>query len=181
MAISSAYSSALAVGDWSGQPGNTVPIMGPASSDVLSLDYGLMAGFHRPVKKLTYSAAGITVGSSLSGALCYYDGPAATAGSGFIFTLPDPQPGLWFEFAGIGTAGTSEVTLFGVASATGAMLVAGDSGGADGVALSATTVDSFLRIEFVGISTANYIVTQKLCGSSLMVSTAAYIGVAASS
>jgi hypothetical protein len=181
MAISSAYSSALAVGDWSGQPGNTVPIMGPSSTDVLSLDYGFMAGFHRPVHEMVYDAAGNTIGSSLSGALIYYDGPSASAGVGFVITLPDPQPGLWFEFAGLGTAGTSEATLFYAASATGVMLVAGDSGGADGVALSATTVDSFLRLEFVGISTANYIVTQKLCGSSLMVSTAAYIGIAASS
>lgn len=180
MSISSAVSSALEIG-FSGQPGNIVPQVGPASSDVLSLGYGLMAGFHRPIHEVVYSSGGNSIGSSLSGALCYYDGPAATGGQGWRFSLPDPQPGLWFEFAGIGTPNCSVVTRFNAASATGVMYIAGDSGGADGVALSATTVDKFLRIEFIGISTSKYIVSQKLCGSSLMVSTAAYIGIAVSS
>jgi len=118
----------------------------------------------------------------MSGALITYSGAAPTAtGVGYIFNLPDPQPGLWFEFAGIGVTGCSEVTLFHALTATGCMLVAGDSGGADGVGLSATTVDPFIRLEFVGVSTSHYVVTQKLCGSSIMVSTAAYIGIAVSS
>jgi len=180
MAISSAYPNTL-TGAYSGQPGNIVPQTGPASSDVLSLDYGLMAGFHRPVAHCTHVTAGITIGSSLSGALITYVGAPTATGAGFVFNLPDPQPGLWFEFAGIGVIGASEVTLWHTASATGCFLVAGDSGGADGVALSATTVDPFIRLEFIGISTSKYVVTQKLSGSSLMVSTAAYIGIAASS
>ena len=180
MAISSAFSTAI-TDAWSGQPGNIVPQVGPAATDLIALDYGLMAGFHRPVVHCTHVTAGITIGSSLSGALITYVGAPTATGVGFVFNLPDPQPGLWFEFAGIGVIGASEVTLFHAASATGCFLVAGDSGGADGVGLSATTVDPFLRLEFIGISTSHYVVTQKLSGSSLMVSTAAYIGIAVSS
>ena len=181
MSISSAYSSAVD-SSASGQPGNALPLNMPGSSDVKFLDYGLMAGFHRPVNRITYSSAGNTIGSSMSGSFIYYDGPAATAGAAFAFTLPDPQPGLWFEITSLGAVGCSAVTTFNAASATGCFYIAGDSGGADGVAYSATTVDQLCRLEFIGFSTAGYIVNHKLTGaSSGLVSTAAYIGPAASS
>ncbi len=159
MPISSAFSSAVD-SSASGQPGNALPLTMPGgSSDVKVLDYGLMAGFHRPVNLIPYSSLAITIGSSLSGSLLYYDGPAATAGSGFVFTLPDPQPGLWFTFRGVGTCGCSAVTLWGAASATGCFIIGGDSGGVDGVTLNATTNDEMLSIEFIGISTADYVVS----------------------
>jgi hypothetical protein len=157
MAISSAYSSALETG-WSGQPGNTVPMTMPASTDVVSLEYGLYASFHRPVHLITYSSAGNTIGASYSGALLYYDGPSATAGKGFSFTLPDPQPGLWFTFHGIGAIGCTVVTVYHAASATGAFYVAGDSGGTDGVALNTTATDQVLNLEVIGLSTSKYLV-----------------------
>ena len=164
MSISSAFSSAVSSG-FSGQPGNTVPILGNASSDVLVLDYGLMAGFHRPINLATLSTTGNTIGSSLSGSLIYYDGPAATAGAGFIFTLPDPQPGLWFEFRGLGVVGTSAATIWNAASATGAFYIGGDSGGTDGVTTNATTTDGMTQVEFIGISTAKYVCSWKLCST----------------
>lgn len=183
MSISSAYSTAVTLNaeQFSGQAGNAVPIVGPGSSDVLFLDYGIMAGFHRPIKKLVYDAAGISVGSSLSGAFCYYDGPAATAGAGFIFSLPDPQPGLWFEIAGVGAIGCTVATIFNCESATGAFYIGGDSGGTDGVTFSGTTADQLIRMEFIGLSTAKYMASYKLGGSSVPLSTAAFVGATASS
>ena len=179
MAISSAYSSALST-SFSGQPGNALPQVGPGASAVIALDYGLMAGFHRPVNKITYSSAGNTIGSSLSGSFLYYDGPAATAGAGFSFTLPDPQPGLWFTFHGLGAIGCSEVTVYHAASATGAFYVAGDSGGTDGLSLNTTAIDQLITVEFVGLSTAKYLVMATMNSSGPSTGAAGVHAVAAS-
>lgn len=178
MAISSAYSTA--VGGFSGQPGNALPKVGPGSSDVVVLDYGIMAGWHRPINLMTASTAGNTIGSSMSGSLIYWQGYSGATTGEINITLPDPQPGLWFEFAGFGAHNATAVTEWLTASATGCFLVFGDSGGADKVSLSSTLVDALSRIEFVGISTAFYVVSYKLAGSSIMVSTA-YLGIAATS
>ena len=178
MSISSAFSSAASTAI-SGQPGNTVPITGPASSDVLVLDYGLVAGFHRPVNLVTLSTTGNTIGSSLSGSLIYYDGPAATAGGAFVFTLPDPKPGLWFEFRGLGVVGTSAATIWNCASTPG-FLLGGDSAGADGVTTNATTTDGMTQVEFIGISTSKYVVSWKAC-STIPTTGAAGVGYVVSS
>jgi hypothetical protein len=131
---------------------------------------------------MTASTAGNTIGSSWSGALIYYQGYAGTTTGEIQITLPDPQPGLWFEFAGLGAHNATAVTEWDTASATGCFLVAGDSGGADKVSLSDTTVDPVIRIEFVGISTANYVVSHSLAGTALgAISTDGYLGIAATS
>ena len=155
MSISSAWSSAVS-SNISGQPGNTLPIIGPGSSDVLVADYGLMAGFHRPVNMLTVSSVAAVVGSSMSGSMIWYRGLAATAGAAVRITLPDPQPGLWFEFYGVGAITASGVTGYNAASATGCFAVVGDSA-CDGILLSATTMDDEAIISFIGVSTAMYI------------------------
>ena len=178
MPISSAYSTA--VGGFSGQPGNALPRVGLGSSDVAFLDYGIMAGWHRPVNLMTASTLGNTIGSSMSGSLIYYQGYAGTTTGEIQITLPDPQPGLWFEFAGFGAHNATAVTEWDTASATGCFLVFGDSGGADKVSLSSTLIDPLIRLEFVGISTAHYVASYKLSGSSIMVSTA-YLGIDAPS
>jgi hypothetical protein len=180
MPISSAFSSAVD-SSASGQPGNALPLNMPGgSSDVKVLDYGLMAGFHRPINLVTLSTTGNTIGSSLSGSLIYYDGPAATAGGAFIFTLPDPQPGLWFEFRGLGAVGTSVASIWNAVSATGAFYIGGDSGGADGITTNATTTDGMTQVEFIGISTSKYAVSWKLC-STIPSTGAAGIGYVVSS
>jgi hypothetical protein len=139
----------------SGQPGNALPIIGPGSSDVLVADYGLMAGFHRPINKITVSSVAVTVGSSMSGSMIYYT-LAASAGAAVRIVLPDPQPGLWFEFYSLGACPASAVTGYNAASATGAFAVVGDVA-CDGILLSATTMDDEAVISFIGISTATYI------------------------
>ena len=178
MSISSAFSSAAST-DFSGQPGNALPMIGPGSSDMIVLDYGLTAGFHRPVNLVTLSTTGNTIGSSLSGSLIYYDGPAATAGAAFIFTLPDPQPGLWFEFRGLGVIGTSVATTWNCPS-TPSFYIGGDSGGADGITTNATTTDGMAQVEFIGLSTSKYAVSWKLC-STIPTTGAAGVGYVVSS
>jgi len=182
MAISSAYSSNLSTA-FSGQPGNALPLVGPSASQVVALNYGLSAGFRRPVNTITLSSVASTIGSSWTGSMIYFMPPAATNGGQEIITLPNPQPGLWFEFAGIGAHVSSAALLFNCVSATGAFYCAGDSGGTDGVVMGSTLAPANLRIEFIGISTAKYIVANKLSGgpSTGYTSTASYIGPAASS
>jgi hypothetical protein len=156
MPISSAFSSAVD-SSASGQPGNALPLNMPGgSSDVKVLDFGLMAGFHRPINLITISSVAAVVGSSMSGSLIYYQGLGATVGGAARITLPDPQPGLWFEFYGLGALGASAVTGYNAASATGCFAVVGDTA-CDGVLLSATTMDDEAVISFIGISTATYI------------------------
>ena len=179
MPISSAFSSAVD-SSASGQMGNALPLVMPGgSSDVKVLDYGLMAGFHRPVNLVTLSTTGNTIGSSWSGSLIYYDGPAATAGSGFIFTLPAPQPGLWFEFRGLGALGCSAATIWNCPSTPG-FYIGGDSGGADGITTNATTTDGMTQVEFIGLSTSKYAVSWKLC-STIPTTGAAGVGYVVSS
>lgn len=177
MAISSAYSSNLSTA-FSGQLGNALPLQGPGASAVVGLEYGLSAGFHRPVNTITLSSVAVTIGSSMSGSLIYFMPPAATNGGQETITLPNPLPGLWFEFAGIGAHVSSAALLFKAASATGAFYCAGDSGGSDGVVMGSTLATANLRIEFIGISTSKYVVSNKLSGgpSTGYTSTASYIG-----
>ena len=177
MAISSAYSSALE--SLQGHPGDALPKHGPASSNVLLAGYGLMAGWHRPVHTFTPLAAGNSIGSSLSGALIYYNGFPATTGE-LQITLCDPRPGLWFEFAGMGAIGSTKLTEWDTASATGCFLVGGDSGGADKVAFSSTLGDITGRVSFIGISTSKYVVSHSLAGTALgPIATGTYDGIAA--
>lgn len=159
MSISSAFSSAVD-SSATGQPGNTLPLALPASSDVKFLDYGLMAGFHRPVNEITISSVAAVVGSSMSGSVIWYQGLGATVGGAARITLPDPQPGLWFEFYGLGALGASAVTGYGTASASGAFAVVGDTA-CDGILLSATTMDDEAVITFNAISTSTYIASFK--------------------
>ena len=142
---------------FSGQLGNAVPLSGPGSTQVLDLEYGLMAAFRRPIVNAVHSTAGITIGASMSGAMITYAGLSATLGSAYIFTLPKPDPGLWFEFTGLGICGCSAATEWQCGT-SGTMIVSGDSGGADGVIVNATTVDEFLTVSFIAYSTANYVV-----------------------
>ena len=163
MPISSAFSSAVD-SSASGQPGNTLPlVMDGGSSDVMFLDYGLMAGFHRPINYITVSSVAAVVGASMSGSMIYYT-LGASAGAAVRITLPDPQPGLWFQFYSLGACPASAVTGYNAASATGCFALGGDVA-CDGVLLSATTMDDEAIVEFVGISTATYIATWQALSS----------------
>jgi hypothetical protein len=154
----------------SGQPGNTLPIA-TSYTDTLLIDYAL--GFRRPV--VAIGTTSYTVTSSQTGTFFTYGG----IGSACSVVLPAPEPGLWFEFAATGAIVSSN-TKFTCAT-TDAFIHCGRTGTSAGVgtiAAGATSQEfaaAGLYLEFVGLTTARYLVKQWAGGASVA-STAAMEG-----
>ena len=139
--------------EFTGQPGNAVPMLTPNSTNEVRLGYMFWA--RQPLSCLS-SATSVSLGTSQAGIQVL-----GGASSGVIVNLPVPEPGLVFDFV-FDAAPASAATIIRTGSSSRDILIGGGAGTSTNTAVQLGSTDTEIGqyVRFIGLSTSRWFFAQ---------------------